>query len=127
MSEIAEPLKYIWSILEEIKVDLRAVDAKWDRHITEDAVALASLDTKLHVLCAQVGTLNKLITEGNGQKSVLVQLEHLNTEVAELKDKNEVTNNDFISMSRDKWITVGKIVGAIALALPGIVALLNGL
>lgn len=136
--------KQLLSAVYEIKKDVRGIDSrlddlddKWDEHITDDAAALATITAHMETFGSQLRTLTRLITEGNGQKSILAQLEHLHTEVDAVKEGMksnthiEPTNNAVViakataETKKAKYIFWGKVVGLVVLALPGIFSLFN--
>jgi hypothetical protein len=130
----------LWTILLEIKDDLGKSDEKFDQHIVE----AAEDRTHLQFLCTQVGSLNKLVTQGNGQESVLAKLARLEVEVAGVKEdirenkislrelvqellyKNDDEANDHATiLAKARWLAIGKIAGLLALTIPGILAFLD--
>jgi hypothetical protein len=125
-------LKGVWAVLREIKDDFKHFDDKWEDHIKDAAGDRAQLG----YLCQQMDNIEKLLTRGNGQKSVLVQLEGLHTDVETLKDGHKALRaaNGIEDHSPEearayatkaKWVAIAKIAGLVTLTLPGILALLG--
>lgn len=123
-------MKRVWSVLQEIKNDFRHFDDKWEQHIQNAATDRA----KLSQLCRQTEHIERLLTRGNGQKSVLVQLEGLHNDVETLKDDHKALKaasgiadstpeEDMVAVKKAKWVAIAKIAGLVTLALPGILAL----
>lgn len=129
---MSDELKGVWAVLKEIKDDLKRFDDKWEDHIkgaAEDRAVLGQLSR-------QVDTIERLLTRGYGQKSVLVQLEGLHNDVAALKDDHKALKaaNGILDKApeeveaetrRAKYVAVAKIAGLLTLALPGILSLLG--
>lgn len=130
----------------DIKSDLKGIDARidtlddrWDKHITNDDSALAKMSVRLETLSDQIKILTRLLMEGNGQKSVLAQLEHLHTEVHTIQNtlskKEQFTippSSDIVGAAvanskKEKYIMWGKVVGVLVLVLPGILSFLSTL
>lgn len=118
----------IYESLRELRGDIKELDNKLDVYIASEAV----LSVRVKSLCSQVELLNRLLVAGNGQKSVLVQLENLNAEVSNLnrdlvdtKQRLSGEKQDTQAVSKQRWIAVGKFVGLISLAVPGILSLLG--
>ncbi len=115
----------VWAVLKEIKDDFKHFDDKWELHIQN----AAEDRSKLRQLCRQVDNIEKLLTRGNGQKPVLVQLAGLHADVKSLKEVNGIEDHSVeeakVEVRKARWIAVAKIVGLITLALPGILALLG--
>jgi DNA repair exonuclease SbcCD ATPase subunit len=125
-------LKGVWAVLREIKDDFKHFDDKWEQHIQSAAEDRA----KLRQLCQQMNNVEQLLTRGNGQKPVLVQLEGLHSELSSLKEDHKAlkTANGMDERSPEeaaaearkaRWVAVAKIAGLVTLALPGILALLS--
>lgn len=125
-------LKGIWAVLREIKDDLKHFDDKWEDHIKESAEDRAVLNH----LSRQVDNIEKLLTRGNGQKSVLVQLEGLHGDVESLKEdhralkaangiEDKSPDEVLAEARRAKYMAVAKIAGLLTLALPGVLSLLG--
>ncbi len=131
---MSDELKGVWIVLREIRDDYKHFDDKWELHIQRSAEDR----TNLQQLCRQVNNIEQLLTRGNGQKSVMVQLEHLSTDVENLKDGHKALKavngiddrspeEAKVDATKAKWVgvvkVVGLITGLITLALPGIFAL----
>lgn len=131
MSEI----KGVWSVLKEIKDELKDFDDKWEQHI-QDA---ASDRQRLSTIGTQVDHIEKLLTRGNGQKSVMVRLETLHHDVEQLKEDHkelkeasgihditpETVKEADAKAREKKWAALKHIAIAFGVALPGILALLG--
>lgn len=115
--------------IREIKRDLWELEEKWERQLA----VTVNLVSRLEVLCSQVQILNRLLLEGNGQKSVMAQLAELQTSLVDLKAQAQsqvLVQNQKMSVEEEKaavvkqrWVTVGKLVGLLGLAAPGILSL----
>ncbi len=132
---MSNELKGVWAVLREIKTELKDFDDKWEQHIQ----AAATDRQKLSTLCRQVDNIERLLTRGNGQKPILVQLETIHHDVEQLKkDHTELKKANGIheptpeevkeaqaQAQKAKWMAVAKIAGVLALAIPGLLALMG--
>lgn len=127
-----QELRNMWLVLREIKDDFKHFDDKWEEHIKSTAEDRAVLKR----LSQQVDSIEKLLIRGNGQKSVMVQLEGLHNDVTALKVDHKALKaaNGIEDRSpeeakaqarRAKYAAVAKIAGLLTLALPGILSLLG--
>jgi len=120
-------LKGVWAVLREIKKDLKDFDMKWERHIQT-----ASADReRLVVLCQQMDNLERLLVRGNGQKPILSQLEALKSDYVSLKAAAgmrlapEELKRVKEELKKARYLAIAKVFGVIALAIPGLLALLG--
>lgn len=130
---VTDQLNEVKEALKELRDTFNRFDDKWEAEIRSNAEDRALL----RQVASQVEHVDKLLTRGNGQKSVLAQLENMHTEINNLKEISRTfvvsTNNDanFAELhlknlgetKKARWIAIGKILGLISLALPGILAL----
>jgi len=126
----------VWKILLEIKEDAKTHGQVLEKHLEEVPEDRAHL----RMLCTQVQQLNKLITLGNGQESVLTKLARVETEISEVKtdikenrenvrslvqvlitDK-ETPHVSKVDVSKVRWVAVSKIAIFLALLVPGFLA-----
>lgn len=123
-------LKGIWMSLREIKDELDHFDDRWEEHIKEYSQDRAVLSH----LSRAVDNIEVLLTRGNGQKSVLVQLQGLQSDVAALKEDHKALKSASgfedkspeelrVEARRAKYIALAKIAGVISLATPGVLSL----
>ena len=143
----------LWTLLLEVKEEFRAYEQRVDAHLVQSSSDRQRLDVHmaseevdrqhLRHLCSQVQLLNKLITHGNGQDSVLTKLARLETEMSEVRTdthENKVNIKALVqalldddddpdvsehAAAKEKWVAVGKVAGFIALISPGIMAFLG--
>jgi hypothetical protein len=134
---VADDLKGVWSVLKEIKDELRSVDDKWEEHIRVSSADSA----KLTHLVTSVDHLERILTRGNGQKPVLSQLEGLHHDVANLREDHRVLKRASgvrtpeeeaaehkkvrAEAAKAKWVAVAKIAGVLLIAIPGLLAWLG--
>ncbi len=120
---MSDELRGIWKVLEELKRDFKHFDDKWETQIQ----ATARDGQKLSQLCTQVNNVEQLLTRGNGQKSVMVQLEGLHTEVTALQDAKGLEAKSVeetqVEARRARWIALAKWAAVAALVIPGLLAL----
>lgn len=132
-------------ILNDIKDELQTIDNKLDRHTIESA----RNGQRISTIELEVNKLTKVVQTGNGQPSLIVRVselsnkidmvkdnqtqfsEHLRAVSDSLTDLNKVVENMRQAVGAktpeelklEKWKTVGKLAGLLALVLPGFLAL----
>jgi len=121
-------------LLLEIKEGLENTNSSFEQHMKDAEIDRAHLT----YLCDQVHSLSRMIMYDNGKDSILTKLNKLNSEVSAVRE-DTVENRDnirslvnsllsrtpepsFASVTRARWIAIGKIAGLLALAIPGLLA-----
>lgn len=109
----------VWYILEEVKAEVKSLSSKWDKVIT--------LEVKIESLTNSVDSLQRVLTTGNGQKSVVVQLEELRTRVAGVETQSKstgaapaVSTVDPAIVRKEKLANWGKVLGIFSLVLSNV-------
>ena len=117
-------------MLVDIKEDLKTSDNKLEQHLIDSSEGKAHLQH----LCTQVQNLNKIITQGNGQESVLVRLSRVRSDISEIKEDVRTLSQDIkkfttsvdhatrADVSRARWRAGGKFAGLLLLIIPGVLA-----
>ena len=134
---MSDSLKGVWAVLQEIKGDLKTMDAKWEKHLAASSAHYQVLNN----LSTQVDHLEKILTRGNGQKPVLSRLEGLHKDVESLKAEQGSLRNEHEALkqannlklpeeaqaeaTKARWYAIAKIAGVFAVLAPGLLALLG--
>lgn len=122
-----QSLHGVWAVLKEIKQELKAVDDKWEQHIQDAAVDR----NRLELISVKVNNIEKILTHGNGQESLVVQIKGLKKDVHHLKEatgtvgtieERKLAETD---ARKAKWVVFAKLVGLASLAAPGVLAFLG--
>lgn len=118
----------IWFILDKIQKDIDRIDEKWDSHI----VTTTQLSSNLTTLSQRVAELTKLLTVDNGKPSIISQLDavkrsvdSVKTDLVTIQKHIGVKHIEKKKLSTARWQTIGKIVGLLTIAGPGIISFLN--
>lgn len=142
MSDRALDKDSVLFILSDIKSELKAIDDKWEKNLEE----LGASRTRVESLVDDVSHLKKVVHTGNGQPSLVLQiaqidqkldalaiaqkehalrvdseLDHLQDSIDAVRQRVGVRTPKEVRVERLKL--AGKVVGLVALALPGILAL----
>src|SRR3972149_1385433 len=88
----------VWQLLTDIKNDVKDLDNKWEQHLIDSVEDRANIQN----LCVQVNALNKLIVHGNGQESIMVRLEQVQTCTENLKEDITEIKTSVIDMIKSK-------------------------
>ncbi|NJL53683.1 hypothetical protein HC928_00050 [bacterium] len=120
----------IWFVLEDLKKDVDKIDTHLDVHITNTA----TLTTNVNALTRSVEELTRIITRDNGKPSILTQLITMNHQLGDLTKQLEgikrhigMTEADQKESKAERWKTIGKVVGLVSLAVPGILAFIDAM
>lgn len=71
-------------ILQDIKDDIKVLDARWEASIVQGATTGAAVQETLKSITETVEKLNEVLISGNGRPSILVQVSELQKDVAQL-------------------------------------------
>ena len=121
MSDSENDTPSVWSLLSNLREDIKSLDFVLDKVMTQTAIVL----TKVEVLDKKTALLSKLLTEGNGQKSVLAQIAEFNARIKDLEEDGTSAasvQEKSADAGKARWVAIGKIAGIITLTIPGLLS-----
>ena len=123
----------LWFVLDKIQQDISQLDNKWEHYLAESS----RISSAVEAIVKQVERLTHLVSTGNGSKSLLVQVAEVHKDVEQLRDQ-QGTNAKHIAQIKkrvggctskeikvERLKVIGKVVGIVGLALPGILSWLG--
>ena len=113
MSKEAEKL------VEEFSEDLAVILTTFIEETQDAKIVIARIETEVSRLKDDIGGLNKIIRDGNGQPPLITRIAVLEEKIAEIKSHIESIETESVESKRMRW-------EFLIAAVPGLVALLTG-
>ncbi len=111
MSKEAEKL------VEEFSEDLAVILTTFIEETQDAKIVIARIETEVSRLKDDIGGLNKIIRDGNGQPPLITRIAVLEEKIAEIKSHIESIENESVESKRMRW-------EFLLAAIPGLLALL---